>query len=86
MTFGVPLSYFLDDMPPLEEADMAGLDGGVQQPSAPGTMDRRETPELVRAYYRIPNPKARDALRYMVSSLAKGEGSRSARETASALA
>lgn len=50
MTFGVPLSYFFDDMPLLEEADMAGFDGGVQQPSAPGPMDRRETPELARTH------------------------------------
>ncbi len=86
MTFGVPLSYFFDDMPPLEEGDMAGLRGGVQEPSAPVPMDRRETPEPVRAYDRIANPKARDAPRYTVSSLAKGAGSRSARDTASALA
>lgn len=38
-------------------------------------MAQRETLELVRAYYRIPDPKVRDALRYMVSSLAKGAGS-----------
>ncbi len=72
----VPLSYFFDDMPPLEEADAVGLRGGVQEPSAPDLMDKSETLELVRAYYRIRDPKVRDALRHMASSLAKGVGSR----------
>ena len=72
----VPLSYFFDDMPPLEEADVAGLHGGVERPSAPDPMDKRETLELVRAYYRIPDPKVRDALRRMTKAMAKGAGSR----------
>ena len=70
----VPLSYFFDDMPPLEEADKAGLRGGVQEPSAPDLMNKRETRELVRAYYRIRDSKMRDALRRMASAIAKDEG------------
>ena len=72
----VPLSYFFDDMPPLEEADASGLRGGVQESSAPDPMDKRETLELVRAYYRIRDPKVRDALRRMAIAMAKGIGSR----------
>ena len=72
----VPMGYFFDDMPPLEAADAADLRGGVQEPSAPDLMDKSETLELVRAYYRIRDPKVRDALRHMASSLAKGAGSR----------
>ncbi len=68
----VPLSYFFDDIPPLEEANASGLRGGVQEPSAPDLMDKRETLELVRAYYRIPDPKVRDALRRMTKAMAKG--------------
>ncbi len=71
----VPLSYFFDDMPPLDEADASGLRGGVQEPSAPDLMDKRETLELVRAYYRIRDPKVRDALRRMAFAMAKGAGS-----------
>ncbi len=71
----VPLSYFFDDMLPLEEADKAGLRGGVQEPSAPDLMNKRETLELVRAYYRIRDRKVRDALRRMASDMAKGAGS-----------
>ena len=70
----VPLSYFFDDMPPLKGAYAAGLRGGVQEPSAPDLMDKRETLELVRAYYRILDPKVRDALRRMTFAMAKGTG------------
>ncbi len=72
----VPLLYFFDDMPPLEEAEASGLRGGVQEPSAPDLMDKRETLELVRAYYRIHDRKVRDALRRMTFAMAKGVGSR----------
>ena len=74
MTFGVPLSYFFDDMPPLEETDAVGLRGGVQEPSTPDAMDKRETLELVRAYYRIRDPKVRDALRHIANAMAKRAG------------
>ncbi len=68
----VPLSYFFDDMPPLKGAYVAGLRGGVQDPSAPDLMDKRETLELVRAYYCILDPKVREALRRMALAMAKG--------------
>ena len=72
----VPLSYFFDDMPPLKEADASDLRRGVQEPSAPDPMYKRETLELVRAYYCILDPKVRDALRRMAIAMAKGAGSR----------
>ncbi len=71
----VPLSYFFDDMPPLKEADTSGLRGGVQEPSAPDPMFKRETLKLLRAYYCIRDPKVRDALRRMAIAMAKGAGS-----------
>ncbi len=67
----VPLSYFFDDMPPLEEADTPGLRGDAQEPSAPDLMNKSETLELVRAYYRIREPKVRDALRRLAIAMAK---------------
>ncbi len=70
----VPLSYFFDDMPPLEEADASGLRGGAQESSAPDLMDKRETLELVRTYYRNRDPKVRDALRRLVIATAKSAG------------
>ncbi len=71
-----PLSYFFDDMPPLEEADASSLRGGVQEPSAPDLMNKSETLDLVRAYYRIRDPKVRKALHAMTKAMAKGAGSR----------
>ena len=61
-------------MPPLVEADKAGLRGGVQEPSAHDLMNKRETLELVRAYYRIRDPKVRGALRRMAKAMAKDAG------------
>ncbi|MFD1625030.1 helix-turn-helix domain-containing protein [Azospirillum griseum] len=57
---GVPVSYFFDDMPPSPESDLAEA-----TPSLPSETDefesmaRRETLELVRAYYRIDDPGVR---------------------------
>ncbi len=39
-------------------------------------MLKRETLELVRAYYRFGDPKARKALHAMTKAMAKGTGSR----------
>ena len=61
-----PISYFFDDMP--------GLRGGVQEPSAPDLKDKRETLELMRAYYRIRDPKVRDIMRRLIQAMAKGAG------------
>ena len=38
-------------------------------------MAKRETWAMVRAYYRIRDPKVRDALRRMAKAMAKGTGS-----------
>ena len=37
-------------------------------------MVKRETLEMVRAYYRIRDPKVRDALRHMAIAMATGAG------------
>ena len=42
----------------------------------PRSIDKRETLELVRAYYRIRDPMLRDALRRMAITMAKGVASR----------
>ena len=71
----VPIPYFFEDMPPYDDSDESGLRHGVQEPSAPELMDKRETMELVRAYYRIRDPKVRDILRRLFQAMAKGAGS-----------
>ncbi|HJS87412.1 MAG TPA: helix-turn-helix transcriptional regulator [Acetobacteraceae bacterium] len=73
----VPISFFFDDMPD-------GLAGhpsrrAVGTPATPeaiadDTMTRRETLELVRAYYRIADPNQRRKLFELVKAMARVEG------------
>ena len=67
----VPVSYFFDDMPPLDESTMSRLRGGVQEPPAPDPFDIDETKKLVRAYFNIRDPKVRNAIRSMIVALAR---------------
>jgi len=75
--FDVPVSYFFDEM----SEDIAapdhchgahGLADQVQQPCGDGSLSRRETLELARAYYRITDPKARKQLFELTKSLGGG--------------
>ena len=60
----VPIEYFFEE-----------LEGGKPAPSPDNVMVKRETLELVRAYYRIRDPKVSKALRAMTKAMAKGAGS-----------
>ncbi len=60
----VPVGYFFD-----------GIEEEVPTWSSDDVMARRETLELVRAYYRIRDPKVRDDLRRMAIAMAKSAGS-----------
>ncbi|HYE51955.1 MAG TPA: helix-turn-helix transcriptional regulator [Azospirillaceae bacterium] len=61
---GVPVTFFFEELPPtgLEQAG----DGGAQEVDS---MARRETLELVRAYYRIPEPAVRRRAFELVKAL-----------------
>lgn len=71
----VPVSYFFEDMPgevvktrgdyaaPEQDADLESLQAG-------DPMARRETLELVRAYYKIQDPKVRKRLFELTKSIA----------------
>ncbi len=59
----VPVGYFFE-----------GLEEGAPAWSPDDVMVKRETLELVRAYYRIRDPKIRDALRHMANAIAGGAG------------
>ncbi len=63
----VPPSYFFDDMPP-------NIDDTGRQPARPGASGdillKRETLVLVRAYYRIGDPAAREGLRKLIQAMA----------------
>ncbi|MEE8203644.1 MAG: helix-turn-helix transcriptional regulator [Alphaproteobacteria bacterium] len=55
----VPVSFFFDDMPPLETGGAPGFREGKAEPFEKDPLVKRETLELVRAYYRITDPSAR---------------------------
>jgi transcriptional regulator with XRE-family HTH domain len=73
----VPVAFFFDDM----SEEVAGIDTRTadgladheQMPLEPNPMARRETLELVRAYYRITDPQVRKRLFELTKSLAKAE-------------
>ncbi len=71
----VPVSFFFDDMPDAVKkqgmAQVPGLRGGAQAAFELDSLSRRETLELVRAYYRIGDPKVRKRLFELTKSLAR---------------
>ena len=66
----VPVSFFFDDMPPLESGAMPGLRDGAADPFEKDPLVKRETLELVRAYYRITDPGARKRLFELTKAIA----------------
>lgn len=76
----VPVSFFFDDMPPATAGDAPGQtgatglapanDGGGTQESGSDPMARRETLELVRAYYRISDANVRKRVFDLAKALA----------------
>lgn len=73
----VPVSFFFDDIPdavPASEGRVAwGVSDQAQAPMDHDPLTRRETLELVRAYYRITDPQIRKRLFELTKSLAAGE-------------
>ncbi len=67
----VPVSFFFDDMPPLDESAAPGLRESPPEPFEKDPMIKRETLELVRAYYRIADPTARKRLYELTKAMAK---------------
>jgi transcriptional regulator with XRE-family HTH domain len=72
----VPISFFFDDMPDSQSANFGGLPnrrtGGATEPQDPfgdDTLSRRETLELVRAYYRITDPSIRKRVFDLIKSM-----------------
>jgi len=71
----VPVSFFFDDMPADQDAITATDHGGgfAEEKSGgfePDPMAKRETLELVRAYYRITDPQVRKRLFELTKSVA----------------
>ncbi len=72
----VPISFFFDDMAP-EVAEGMTRPAGLAEAQGPAyeadTLAKRETLELVRAYYRIKNPKVRKRIFELTKSIAKAD-------------
>ena len=66
----VPVSFFFDDMPELESGAMPGLREGAAAPFERDPLVKRETLELVRAYYRITDAGARKRLFELTKAIA----------------
>ncbi len=75
----VPVSFFYDDMPTdvalasMTHPDPAGLSETKSPDYETETLAKRETLELVRAYYKIKSPKVRKRVFELAKALAKGE-------------
>lgn len=74
----VPVSFFFDDMTERAKVgegrqDAQGLADQPQAPLEPDPLTRRETLELVRAYYRIGDPQVRKRLFELTKSLGASE-------------
>jgi len=70
----VPVSFFFDDMPSDSDAPVASDYSGLPEEKSgsfePDPMAKRETLELVRAYYRITDPQVRKRLFELTKSVA----------------
>ncbi len=71
----VPVSFFFDDMPPEVAGERLGRPAGMAEAAGAAyeadTLAKRETLELVRAYYRIKSDKARKRIFELTKAVAK---------------
>ena len=73
--FDVPIEYFFDDMPTVVAAISPTLGGGKVKKLPRYELDpmaKRETLQLVRAYYKISDPQIRKRLRELTQALGAG--------------
>ncbi len=77
----VPISFFFDDMPDTLSAHPASQTRNrvagfaeAQEGFGDDTLNRRETLELVRAYYRITDASVRKRVFELIKSMGPGEG------------
>jgi transcriptional regulator with XRE-family HTH domain len=71
----VPVSFFFDDLNPgitasADEGTQGASEATATAPHEPDPMMRRETLELVRAYYRVPDAQTRRRLFELVKAIA----------------
>ncbi len=68
----VPVSYFFDEMPG-NMGSQPSLAGQVESAAHDENMSRRETLELVRAYYKIDNRNTRRRIYELIKAVGTGE-------------
>jgi len=66
----VPVSFFFDDMPEEVERANRGLAEAPAEPFEADQLSKRETLELVRAYYRVGDAKVRKRIFELVKAVA----------------
>lgn len=66
----VPVGYFFDDMPSLTGRQARGLSDSGAEAFEQDKLAKRETLELVRAYYKITDPKVRKKTFELVKAVA----------------
>ncbi|WP_281299995.1 MULTISPECIES: helix-turn-helix transcriptional regulator [unclassified Iodidimonas] len=69
----VPVSFFFDDMPDDVQKANRGLSDTPSEPFEADQLSKRETLELVRAYYKITQPKIRKHMFELIKSIAHSE-------------
>lgn len=69
---GVPVSFFFEELhPEVAEGGAPGGDASIARSVEPDQLAKRETLEMVRAYYRIENPQVRKRIFELIKSLAR---------------
>ena len=66
----VPVSFFFDDMPSEIAGAAPGLNENPQEKYETDQLSRRESLELVRAYYRIADPAVRKRIYSLIKAVA----------------
>jgi hypothetical protein len=73
----IPVSWFFEGLPPTTSLPAGFAEGGQESldgvPAAidPQLFQRRETLELIRAYYRVSDPKKRRKVYELIKSMAE---------------
>ena len=67
----VPIAFFFDDMAPPVKRAMPGMADNAPHVFEPDPLVKRETLELVRAYYRVSDARVRKRLFELTKALAK---------------
>ncbi len=72
---GVPISFFFEDLSPAAAGGgrrrARGLGKAPASVLEPDTLSKRETGELIRAYYRVKDPKLRKRVQDLLQALGK---------------